>query len=223
MEGLADFWISELVSFSAKHCTRLIATGNLPCTTPLLTSTPNVLQTWQLNRALPEVSGGYYRIRNQFTQSFIAEHGLDVVASSYAFYGKTASDFRLTALPNGLCHLQSMSSLQYLSCNLVLETAAPVFVPFTNPDDLSSCWLLLPTKDGLLIQNALTRTNLTTTHGSAEDGVVMELLPGAGRDKKGPTPWQVFSFERVDSPSPAFNDLSSDKVRYFLFVFDRVI
>jgi hypothetical protein len=180
------------------------------------------LQTWQLNRALPEVSGGYYRIQNQFTQSFISEHGLDVVTSSYSLYGKTASDWRLAALSNGFYHIQSMSTLQYLSCSLVGEKAAPVFVPGTNPDDLSSCWLLLPAKDGILIQNALTRTKLTAPHGSAEDGIVMELLPGASKDQKGPTPWQVFSFERVDSPSPAFNDLSSDKVSCVLFNFNEV-
>jgi hypothetical protein len=105
-----------------------------------------------------------------------------------------------------------MSTLQYLSSNLAPENPTPAFTPVTSASDLSSCWILLPVRDGVLIQNALTRTNLTTSHGSANDGVVQELLPGARKSQGDPIPWQIFDFERVDSPSPSFNDLGSDKV-----------
>lgn len=136
------------------------------------------------------------------------------MTSSYGLYGKAASDWRVTALPNGLFRIQAMATLQYLCSDTTGPEGKPVVALLSNiaVDELSACWNLLPSAKGLLVQNARTRTNLTTPHGSANDGIVQELLPG-GSTKKGPIAWQVFAFDRVDSPCLAFNDLTSDMVR----------
>jgi hypothetical protein len=172
--------------------------------------------SYYLENANPKhvlISGlGYYRIQNQFTQSYVSANSSALVTSSYGVYGKSASDWRIFALSNGFYNIMSMSTLQYISCTSAGGKFEPSLISTININDPSSCWMLLPVKDGLLIQNVHSRTNLTTPHGSANDGVVQELLQGAGKSKPSPIPWQVFNFERVDSPSPAFNDLGSDKV-----------
>jgi len=111
-----------------------------------------------------------------------------------------------------------MSSLEYLSSStLAKDTKSLELVSNVNVNDLSACWLLLPIDSGFMVQNALTRMKLTTSHGSADDGVLQEGLPGA-KSGDPPIPWRVFTFERVDNPRPAFNDLTSDKVCLYLRV-----
>jgi len=87
-----------------------------------------------------------------------------------------------------------MSTLQYLSSNLALENPTLALISVTAASDLSSCWILLPVRDGILIQNALSRTNLTISHGSANDGIVQELLLGARKSQRRPNPLAGFRF-----------------------------
>ena len=129
------------------------------------------------------MSSGFYRLRNTATQSFLTFTSGSMITTSP--YAHNSSDWKLLTQPNGLYTLQSLANILFLTeINGVGFAATPDY------------WILLSSRRGLIIQNASTREFLTDTKG----GVSLTM---AG------TQWAL---ERVDSPSPAFQDQSSDKV-----------
>lgn len=157
-------------------------------TVPQLEARPRASQVWQLDRLDSEISPGYYRLRNLFTQSYLT-------GNRTAEYSAVTSDWRIDGT-NGLYTLQSLGDFLYLS------GATP------SMSHSSDAWLLVPGDNGsIFIQHLATRLVLTASAGKADGD--LELLEGLREH----IPWQRWTLERVDHPSPEFTSRGSDKVK----------
>jgi hypothetical protein len=131
---------------------------------------------WQLDRVRPALSSGvqpssspapwtletdfagYNRFRNLFTQDFLYANDATLLTSTYAFFGKAASDWRVVALATGLYQIPSLRNLCFLTSSPSSRDVQPAPSLSPRSDSARSLWMIVPSVNGsMILINAETR------------------------------------------------------------------
>lgn len=140
----------------------------------------------------------------QSTASVASTNG--VLASAFGKFGISASQWKVTVRIDGSYQLQKLGSQAVLT---VTASGAAVTSPAgASPSKYSSWNIRGGSGTGFTIENIATRTVLTSTMSITDpvpQGLATRSIANLG--------WQSYSFQRIDNPSPVYDELPSVKLQ----------